>query len=43
MLPELSEKNVDVKSIAKKALKDEKVLSELLENITSNKEQESQD
>ena len=38
MLPELSEKNVDVKSIAKKALKDEKVLSELLENITSKKE-----
>jgi len=38
MLPELSEKNVYYKSIAKKALKDEKVLSELLENITSKKE-----
>ena len=38
MLPELSEKNVDYKSIAKKALMDEKVFSELLENITSKKE-----
>jgi len=37
-LPELSKKDVDVKSGAKKALKDEKALSGLLEGILSKKE-----
>jgi hypothetical protein len=35
---DLSQKNPDIKSIAKKALKDKKLLSELLENLLSKKE-----
>ena len=38
MLPDLSRKSIDVEGVAKKVLKDEKVLSELLEGILSKKE-----
>lgn len=38
MLPELRKKDADIKSIATKALKDEKLLSELLENLTTKRE-----
>lgn len=35
VLPDISKKNVGVESVAKKALKNEEVLSELLEGILS--------
>jgi len=38
MLPDLSKKSIDVEGVAKKVLKDEKVLSELLEGILCKKE-----
>ena len=38
MLPDLSKKDVSVESIAKEALRDEEVLSELLQGILSKKE-----
>jgi len=38
MLPDLSKKSVSVEGIAKKALKDEKVFSQVLEGLTSKKE-----
>jgi len=38
MLSDLSKKSVSVKSVAEKALKDEKVFSEVLEGLTSKKE-----
>lgn len=38
MLPEMSDKNVNIKSVAEKALKDEQLLSELLDGLKSKKE-----
>ena len=38
MLSEMSDKNVNIESVAEKALKDEKLLSELLEGLKSKKE-----
>ncbi len=38
MLPDLDEKSVDVESVAKEALEDEKVLAALLEGIVSKKD-----
>jgi len=38
MLPDLNKKSVDIESIAKKALEDEKTLSELLEGLLSKKD-----
>ena len=38
MLPDLNKKSIDAESVAKEALNNEKVLSELLEGISSKKE-----
>ena len=38
MLPEMSDKDVDIKSVAAQALRDEKLLSELLDGLTSKEE-----
>jgi hypothetical protein len=38
MLPELSHKDADIKSVAEKALQDEGLLSQLLDGLTSRKE-----
>jgi hypothetical protein len=38
MLPDLSDKNMNVESMAKKALKEEAILSELIDNLTTKNE-----
>ena len=38
MLPDLDKKSIDIESVAKKALEDEKALSELLEGLLSKKD-----
>ena len=38
MLPDLSDKNMDVESMAKKALKEEGILSNLIDNLTTKNE-----
>ena len=38
MLPEMNDKDVDIESVAEKALKDERLLSELMDGLTSKKE-----